>query len=62
VNIDVNLLSNLLQSHAAEYDVSALGGSQMHAGPVTSIMASMGLQMPSQAPAAPDDKDKNSAK
>jgi hypothetical protein len=46
VNVDVNLLANLLQSHAAEVEASEQGGSQAHAGPVTSIMTSMGLRMP----------------
>lgn len=43
---DAHMLSNLLDSHAAELDASSLGGSQMRAGPVTAIMASMGIRMP----------------
>lgn len=48
VNVDVNLLTNLLRSHEGE---SAQGWT--HAGPVSSIMGSMGMHLP-----APDRDEK----
>lgn len=50
VDVNVNLLSNLLQSHAAESDADAIAGAHLHAGPVTTIMASMGINMPQHNP------------
>ena len=41
MNVDVNLLSNLLRSYDSE---SQQGWS--HAGPVTAILGSMGMQLP----------------
>jgi hypothetical protein len=49
VDVNANLLSNLLSSYDGEVDAASSGWSNLHAGPVTAIMSSMGISLPTNA-------------